>query len=110
MGSQGFEVLGFPCNQFGGQEPGTAQEILSFVSTYGVTFPLFEKIDVNGINTHPLYKYLKEQKSEMLGSDIKWNFAKFLVGKDGTVLSRYAPTTSPSSIESDIVAALAADP
>ena len=69
-------VLAFPCNQFGGQEPGSAQEILNFVAGYGVTFPLFEKIDVNGPNTHPLFKYLKEEKGELLGSDIKWNFGK----------------------------------
>jgi len=100
-------VLAFPCNQFGGQEPGSAQEILDFVAKYEVTFPIFEKIDVNGFNAHPLFKYLKEQKGELLGNDIKWNFAKFLVGRDGTVLSRYAPTSSPNSIEGDIKAALA---
>ena len=81
--SDGFVVLGFPCNQFGGQEPGSAQEILNFVSKYGVTFPLFQKVDVNGANTHPLFKYLKEQKGELLGNDIKWNFAKFLIGRNG---------------------------
>jgi len=105
-GPDEFVVLGFPCNQFGGQEPGSAQEILDFVAGYGVTFPLFEKVDVNGANTHPLYKFLKEEKSELLGADIKWNFGKFLVGRDGTVLERYAPTTSPESISGDIEAAL----
>jgi len=103
---QGFVVLGFPCNQFGGQEPGTPEEIKAFTEKYGVTFPIFSKIDVNGPNAHPLYVYLKKQKSELLGSDIKWNFAKFLVGRDGEVLSRYAPQTSPSSIKRDILSAL----
>ena len=107
--SDGFVVLGFPCNQFGGQEPGSAHEILNFVSKYGVTFPLFQKVDVNGANTHPLFKYLKEQKGELLGNDIKWNFAKFLVGRDGQVISRYAPTSSPESIEPDIKKALATE-
>lgn len=105
--ASGFVVLGFPCNQFGGQEPGTAEEIASFAAGYGAKFPIFQKIDVNGINTHPLWKYLKEQKGELLGSDIKWNFAKFLVGGDGQVLGRYAPPTGPASIEPDILAALA---
>jgi glutathione peroxidase len=107
FGAEQFEVLAFPCNQFGGQEPGSPKEILDFVSKYGVTFPLFEKVDVNGPNTHPLFKYLKEQKGELLGDDVKWNFGKFLVGKDGSVLSRYAPTDSPSSIASDVEQALA---
>jgi len=100
-------VLAFPCNQFGGQEPGSSQEILSFVSKYGVTFPLFEKVDVNGPNTHPLFKYLKAQKGELLGDDIKWNFGKFLVGSDGEVLARYPPTSSPESIAADIEKAIA---
>lgn len=104
--SQGFVVLGFPCNQFGGQEPGSSQDIIKFAGKYGVTFPMFEKIDVNGPNTHPLYKYLKEQKGELLGSDIKWNFGKFLVGREGQVLSRYAPTANPESIAGDIEKAL----
>lgn len=107
--SEGFEVLAFPCNQFGGQEPGSATEILNFVKGYGVTFPIFEKVDVNGPNTHPLFKYLKSQKGELLGNDIKWNFGKFLIGRDGTVLSRYAPTSSPESIAPDIESALKAD-
>jgi len=100
-------VLAFPCNQFGGQEPGTPEEIRAFADGYGATFPIFSKVDVNGANAHPLYAYLKKQKGELLGDDIKWNFAKFLVGRDGEVLSRYAPPTSPSSIEADIRAALA---
>jgi len=104
--SQGFVVLGFPCNQFGAQEPGSSQDIIKFAGKYGVTFPMFEKIDVNGPNTHPLYKYLKEQKGELLGSDIKWNFGKFLVGREGQVLSRYAPTANPESIAGDIEKAL----
>lgn len=106
---QGFVVLAFPCNQFGGQEPGSADEILSFVSQYGVSFPMLAKVDVNGPNTHPLWKFLKAQKGELLGDDIKWNFAKFLVGRDGSVISRYGPQESPSSIEADILAALAND-
>ena len=102
-------VLAFPCNQFGGQEPGSASEILDFVAKYGVTFPMFEKVDVNGINTHPLWKFLKDQQGEMLGDDIKWNFGKFLVGRDGEVLARYAPPDSPQSIEGDIQKALAGE-
>jgi len=109
--SDEFAVLAFPCNQFGGQEPGTPDEILAFAGKYGATFPMFEKVDVNGPNTHPLFKHLKSKKGEeglgsLLGNDIKWNFAKFLVGQDGEVLSRYAPTTSPEDIEDDIKAAL----
>jgi len=100
-------VLGFPCNQFGGQEPGSPEEIKAFTDGYGVSFPLFSKIDVNGPNAHPLYVYLKKMKGELLGNDIKWNFAKFLVGRDGEVLSRYGPPTSPSDIEKDILDALA---
>jgi len=103
---KGFVVLAFPCNQFGGQEPGSPEEIRAFVDGYGVTFPIMRKVDVNGPNTHPLWKYLKEQKGELLGSDIKWNFAKFLVGKDGSVVKRYPPTTPPSAIEADIVSLL----
>jgi glutathione peroxidase len=106
LGPKGFVVLGFPCNQFGGQEPGTPAEIKAFTDGYGVTFPLFSKVDVNGPNTHPLFAYLKKQKGELLGDDIKWNFAKFLIGKDGTVLQRYGPPQSPSAIENDVVKAL----
>lgn len=110
LGPEKFVVLAFPCNQFGAQEPGTPDEIRAFTDGYGVTFPLFSKIDVNGPNTHPLFAYLKKQKGELLGDDIKWNFAKFLIGSDGTVLSRYGPPQSPSSIEGDIVKALDAVP
>jgi len=105
---KGFEVLGFPCDQFGHQEPGSEEEIKSFCSsTYDVTFPLFAKIEVNGDNAHPLYRYLKQEKSGILGTGaIKWNFTKFLVDKHGQVVKRYAPTDKPEDIESDIVAVL----
>jgi glutathione peroxidase len=101
---QGFAVLGFPCNQFGGQEPGGAEEIGAFCEkNYGVTFPLFEKIDVNGDGAHPLFTLLKKEAPGVLGTEgIKWNFTKFLVGKDGTVAARYASTTGPESISADI--------
>ncbi|MEO5867038.1 MAG: glutathione peroxidase [Sphingomonas sp.] len=101
---KGFEVLGFPCNQFGGQEPGDAAEIARFCSlTYDVTFPVFAKIDVNGSNAHPLFVELKKQAPGFLGTEgIKWNFTKFLVGKDGKVVDRYAPTTKPEDIRADI--------
>lgn len=107
--SQGLVVLGFPCNQFGGQEPGTEAEIESFCSlNYGVSFPMFAKIDVNGSNEHPLYAYLKSQKGGLLGFDsIKWNFTKFLVDRSGNVVERYAPTSTPESIEAVIEAKLA---
>lgn len=106
---QGLVVLGFPCNQFGHQEPGDEAEIQSFCSlTYDVSFPMFARIDVNGGNAHPLYRHLKKQAPGLLGSTaVKWNFTKFLVGRDGTVLRRYAPTDTPEKIEADIVAALA---
>ena len=106
--SQGFVVLGFPCNQFGGQEPGDITEIRNFCSlTYDVTFPLFAKIDVNGRNAAPLYTYLKSAAKGALGSKaIKWNFTKFLVDRQGYVRARYAPTTAPESLESAIEAAL----
>ncbi|NTV49201.1 MAG: glutathione peroxidase [Geobacteraceae bacterium] len=104
----GFAVLGFPCNQFGHQEPGNEAEIQSFCSlNYNVTFPMFAKIEVNGDNAHPLYRYLKSEKKGLLGTEaIKWNFTKFLVGPDGTVLKRYAPTDSPESIAADLAALL----
>ena len=93
----GFAVLGFPCNQFGGQEPGDAEEIGAFCEkNYGVTFPLFEKVDVNGDQAHPLFRWLREETSGLMGSAIKWNFTKFLVGRDGTVLKRYGSTTAPA--------------
>jgi glutathione peroxidase len=104
FGPRGFAVLGFPCNQFGQQEPGTADEIQKFCSlTYGVRFPIFAKIDVNGENAHPLYKYLKKAKSGMLGSEaIKWNFTKFLIDRSGMVIGRYASMTKPEALRSDI--------
>ncbi len=106
---EGLVVLGFPCNQFAGQDPGTADEIGEFCTkNYGVTFPMFEKIDVNGDDAHPLYKWLKSEKGGMLGDAIKWNFAKFLIGKDGQVIKRYAPTTAPDKLASDIEKALKA--
>lgn len=105
---QGFVVLGFPCNQFGHQEPKGEAEIEHFCSrNYGVTFPMFAKIDVNGGNAHPLYQYLKAEKPGILGTEaIKWNFTKFLVGSDGTVLERYAPSDKPEAIEADLAARL----
>ncbi len=104
---KGLVVLGFPCNQFGGQEPGEADEIGGFCErNYGVTFPMFEKVEVNGDDAHPLYKWLRDQKSGMLGNKIKWNFTKFLVGKDGSVIKRYGSTTKPEKIASDIEKAL----
>jgi glutathione peroxidase len=105
---QGFAVLGFPCNQFGGQEPGTDREIQTFCSgTYGVTFPLFSRIDVNGRDAHPLYQWLKSQKPGLLGSEaVKWNFTKFLVGRTGEVIGRYGPRDTPLAIEADIQNAL----
>jgi len=97
-------VLGFPCNQFGSQEPGDAEEIKSFCSlNYNVSFPLFEKVDVNGSNAAPLFQFLKKEKPGLLGSEmIKWNFTKFLVGPDGQVLKRYAPTDKPEDIKKDL--------
>jgi len=107
--ARGFEVLGFPCNQFGAQEPGSAEQIRSFCSTtYDVTFPMFAKIDVNGDGTHPLYRILKDEKPGFLGTEaIKWNFTKFLVDRDGRVVRRFAPTDKPEDIEADIEALLA---
>lgn len=101
---QGLEILGFPCNQFAGQEPGTDEDIKTFCSaTYGVDFPMFRKIDVNGSDAHPLYKFLKKEKGGALGIDmIKWNFTKFLVDRQGRVVERYAPTTPPADLEEDI--------
>ena len=101
---EGLEVLGFPCNQFLKQDPGSDSEISEFCSlNYGVTFPMFSKIEVNGDNTHPLYKYLKSEAKGMLGSEkIKWNFTKFLVNKEGEVVKRYGPNTEPKDISSDI--------
>ena len=103
-GARGLAVLGFPCNQFGAQEPGTDDEIAAFCEhNYGVTFPMFSKIDVNGAGTHPLFATLKRAKPGLLGSEgIKWNFTKFLVDRDGNVVERYAPKTEPKDIEGDI--------
>ncbi len=108
-GPQGLVVLGFPCDQFGHQEPGNADEIRDFCSlTYDVGFPLFAKVEVNGGNAHPLWQWLKDEKGGLLGLDaIKWNFTKFLVGRDGKVLKRFAPTAEPASLAADIKAALA---
>lgn len=100
---KGFVVLGFPCNQFASQEPEDEKTIQNFCTiNYGVTFPMFSKIEVKGKNAHPLYKYLVQIKSGILGSGIKWNFSKFLINKEGVPVERYAPVTSPSKIESDI--------
>jgi len=106
---QGVVVLGFPCNQFGKQEPGAAQEIGAFCEkNYGVTFPLFAKIDVNGAHAHPLYQHLKNEAPGLLGTQaIKWNFTKFLIREDGTVFKRYAPQTTPEELVQDIQALLA---
>ena len=106
--SQGFVVLGFPCNQFGAQEPGDISEIQTFCSlTYDVSFPLFAKINVNGSDAAPLYKFLKSAAPGLLGSEaIKWNFTKFLIDRKGNVLDRYAPSTTPESLERAIEAAL----
>jgi glutathione peroxidase len=105
---QGLEVLGFPCNQFGGQEPGNEQEIATFCETnYGVTFPMFAKVDVNGDKAAPLYRHLKSAKPGLLGTEaIKWNFTKFLVDRSGKVIARYAPNDTPESIEADVAKAL----
>ena len=102
-GPRGFSVLGFPCNQFGAQEPGDEAQIAKFCSTnYGVSFPMFAKIDVNGAGAHPLYKFLKDEKGGLLGSAIKWNFTKFLVDRSGRVVSRHAPTTTPEALSKEI--------
>ena len=106
---RGLVVLGFPCDQFGNQEPGNEEEIKNFCSlTYEVDFPMFAKIEVNGTDAHPLWKWLKKEKGGLLGIDaIKWNFTKFLVGRDGKPLTRYAPTDKPESMAGDIESALA---
>lgn len=108
--AQGFMVLGFPCDQFGHQEPGNEDEIKNFCSlSYDVSFPMFSKIDVNGDAAHPFFKWLKKEKSGLLGIDaIKWNFTKFLIARDGKVLKRYSPTDKPEAIEKDIIKALGA--
>lgn len=106
---RGLAVLGFPCDQFGHQEPGDEREIQKFCAlNYNVTFPLFAKLDVNGPRTHPLYRHLKAARTGLLGTEaVKWNFTKFLVGRDGAVLRRYAPTDTPERIEPDLVPLLA---
>lgn len=101
---RGLEILDFPCNQFGHQAPGTEEEIQEFCTLkYNTTFPLFAKIDVNGKEAEPLFSFLKNQKGGIFGNDIKWNFTKFLVSRDGTVVERYAPMTTPEKIEKDIL-------
>jgi glutathione peroxidase len=107
FGPRGFAVLGFPCNQFGGQEPGDAARIEQFcASNYAISFPMFAKIDVNGGSAHPLYQYLKNEKSGLLGASIKWNFTKFLVDRSGKVVARHAPTTTPEGLKKEIEALL----
>ena len=106
-GPRGFSVLGFPCNQFGRQEPGNAAQIQQFcASNYAVSFPMFDKIDVNGDQAHPLYQYLKGEKSGLLGPSIKWNFTKFLIDRSGKVVARHAPTTTPEALTREIEALL----
>jgi len=104
---RGFAVLGFPCNQFGAQEPGAAGEIADFCEiNYGVTFPMFAKIDVNGPSAHPIFQFLKQARPGLLGRRIRWNFTKFLVGRDGVPLRRFAPTTDPAKLAPSIETAL----
>ncbi|MCW7540047.1 glutathione peroxidase [Aquabacterium sp. A7-Y] len=109
-GARGLVVLGFPCNQFGAQDPGSEAEIASFCSAnYGVSFPMMGKVEVNGAQAHPLYQWLTTEAPGLLGTrSIKWNFTKFLVGRDGRVLRRYAPTDTPTSLKADIERALSA--
>ena len=103
----GLVVLGFPCDQFAHQEPGDAEEIAEFCSlNYGVSFPMFAKVEVNGEGTHPLFRWLKKERPGVLGGAIKWNFTKFLLGRDGEVLDRFAPTTTPDKLAPDVEAAL----
>lgn len=101
--AQGFEILDFPCNQFGNQAPGSDEEITDFCnSRYGITFQQFAKVDVNGENEEPLFTYLKSQKTGLMGSKIKWNFTKFLVDRNGKVVGRFAPTTTPEAIDVEV--------
>lgn len=103
FGNEEFEILGFPCNQFGNQEPGTEEEIVSFCSmNYGVSFPMFSKVDVNGSEAHPLFKYLTSAQKGLLTDDIKWNFTKFLVDKNGEVVERFSPQKDPAKIKPEI--------
>ena len=105
--NQGFEVLGFPSNQFGGQDPGSNEQIGEFCQrNYGVTFPMFAKVDVKGPEAHIVFRYLTNNSKGILGNGIKWNFTKFLIGRDGKVLNRFAPTTKPEDLESEVAAAL----
>jgi len=99
---QGFEILAFPCNQFGKQEPGTNQQIREFAKSKGATFPIFDKIDVNGKNAHPLFVFLRSRLTGLLGSSIKWNFTKFLCDRTGIPIKRFGPPTKPFSFEEDI--------
>jgi len=109
-GDRGFVVLGFPCDQFGHQEPGTEADIAGFCQkNYGVTFPMFAKVDVNGDDAHPLFTWLKEEKRGLLGGAVKWNFTKFLLGRDGSVLARFAPAKEPADLAEEIEKALAAE-
>ena len=104
---KGFIVLAFPCNQFGAQEPGTNEEIKSFCSlNYGVPFPIMDKVDVNGVNESPLFTYLKKEKSGLFGEDIKWNFTKFLIDREGMVVKRFASNTKPEKLRDDIISLL----
>lgn len=105
--AQGLVILGFPCNQFGKQEPGSADDIVQTCHiNYGVSFPMSGKVDVNGTGTHPIFRYLKEELPGVLGGRIKWNFTKFLIGRDGKPIKRFAPTTTPEKMEAAILAAL----
>jgi glutathione peroxidase len=107
LSPRGFAVLGFPCNQFGGQEPGDASQIEQFCAgNYAITFPMFDKIEVNGAHAHPLFKYLKHQKFGLLGPSIKWNFTKFLIDRSGKVVARHAPTARPEGLRREIEALL----
>ena len=107
---QGLEVIGFPCNQFGGQEPGDEEQIQQFCRTeFSVDFPLYKKVEVNGIDTHPLWAWLKSEKQGEDGADIEWNFAKFLIDGDGRVVERYAPQTTPEQLRGDIEQLLSSD-
>ena len=109
-GDQGLVVLGFPCNQFASQDPGSNEEIGAFCQkNYGVSFEMFEKVDVNGDDAHPLFEWLRSEKGGVLGDAIKWNFTKFLVGRDGTPMERFAPQTEPADLAADIEKALATE-
>jgi glutathione peroxidase len=106
--AEGFAVLGFPCDQFGNQEPGSEDEIAQFCETsYGVTFPMFSKVEVNGDGAHPLFAWLRSEKEGPRGADIDWNFTKFLIGRDGRVLARFGPKREPADLEADVEKALA---